>query len=168
MATPKKIDQAEPKITTSTVPRLPTKTGIYRRTDGMYDSFTVQVYIVRDEHVLQIPVAGPPGTPCKIVRTAAPTAQKIVTWIAEKMSNPPDGPDPTPRAGETLLHHSIMDVSKVVIGDKMKYTVSGITVYALDVPPDLKSVPEAGLPPFVIPTALAGVIRGNRWYKLPG
>ncbi len=69
-----------------------------------YDEFSQQMSYEFDSGLLVIPVAGPPGTPPKIVRTHSPLGAKTMVFAGQRVGALPKLPDPTPQnANEILL-----------------------------------------------------------------
>jgi hypothetical protein len=123
----------------STVPQNLSQTKVTRNLSGLkdrqagsmdnYDS--VHEYYA-DNGLLEIPVAGPPGTPCQIVRVHAGYGIRTSSWDASKRGTPPAMPSPedTP-SGDTLLSYEInlaqprLDVNQ----GGLSFAASGTYVY---------------------------------------
>lgn len=60
--------------------------------DPSYPDYRTDFHHDIDEGLLLLPVAGPPGTPPKIVRTHAPYMTKRASWVAEKINDKPTLP----------------------------------------------------------------------------
>jgi hypothetical protein len=91
------------------------------------------------------PLAGPIGTPCKIVRLHAPVCFKRVIWVVQRVIDKPalPHPDTLSNGNEVLLDNVLSPTwaGKTPDGSPV-FTVSGIYVYVCQVPPsDTDSLP---------------------------
>lgn len=103
-----------------------------------WNHFTVEE--PTDEGLLQIPIAGPPGTRPKSVRRHAGCSQHIVRWSAGAWGQPPAVPKAAPlslSSGRILLRRTVKPaVSVPVPGKGRLWIVEAEYVYALaDVAP---------------------------------
>jgi hypothetical protein len=86
----------------------------------------------RDEGILVLPIAGPPGTPAAIIQVHAPYGIRRVKWEAAKRGVPP--PIPTPKdtpSGDKILSSSIVvhQPRPEVSQSKLGFAMEGEYVY---------------------------------------
>lgn len=90
--------------------------------------------------LVQTPVAGPKGTPSRIIRTHAPVEVEVVTWTATSEGGPPVIPSPYHptftgglNANRLLLNSQLGHIVQCPIGGGNPghiFTISGVFTYA--------------------------------------
>lgn len=112
-----------------------------------YHFYTTYVW---DYGLEEMPVAGPPGTPCEIIQSHAPMCRKIVCWVAQADEGAdPQAPDwNTGTANEQLTRKAISSTFLSVRADGgTANTIAGIYEYILSIPPsDTDPLPMGGPP----------------------
>ncbi len=85
------------------------------------------------EGILQIPVAGPPGTPSVLVAVHAPYATRVVQWTVGRMGGKPRIPDPTPTTpNQTRGYMTFTPAAPTLTPDGTRYfRVSGLYTFYL-------------------------------------
>lgn len=71
---------------------MPVILGSGQNSVNFYTDYKIDREVNIKQGVLIIPVAGPPGTPPKVVRTYAPYMEKRSEWATEKIGNKPTVP----------------------------------------------------------------------------
>jgi hypothetical protein len=121
--------------------RIPTAYGIHVRYE-------------HHEGLLQMPVAGPPGTAAVVVRVCAPHWTKSVRWVAERQGAKPVLPHwDTGTSNEVLQYKTLVPVAPAVMPQhaanfRHTYRVQGLYVYLLRSPPPDASPLAVGRLPF--------------------
>jgi hypothetical protein len=109
----------------------------------------------------QMPVAGPVGTPARIVRLHAPSCTKVVAWVAERLGAIPVCPHTdTGSSNDVLIGKMIgLPVPGVIIDGTQVWQVAGVYSYALQVPPSDNDPLTAGSGPFDPSPSTANVLQ---------
>lgn len=68
-----------------------------------YDEYSQVADYLFDSGLLQVPIAGPPGTPCEIIRWHAGVGQQLVTFAAQRTGARPELPTPEPQSSNEVL-----------------------------------------------------------------
>lgn len=118
---------------------------------GVWKDFQMSTTYQMDPGVLQIPVAGPDGTPSVFVKTHARTMRKIVSWRAMKQGDQPDMPDPNAIGNNDVFVGFTMPVIAPVLdasGLRHFWSVSGTYVYGMRQPisPTVSGLPAGASP----------------------
>ena len=115
-----------------------------------YDEFSQQVSYVADDGLLQIPVAGPPGTPCEIVRQHAGVGQRLTAFAAQRTGALPELPTADPQfPGEVLAGTRITPCIPSLMADGTGVVrVEGSYVHFLLQPLTHKNYLPMGAAPF--------------------
>jgi hypothetical protein len=95
--------------------------------------------------LVQLPVAGPPGTAAVFVRLCAPSGEKVVHYEAVRDGAWPEVPMPemSQSGNEVFLHADITPQTPIPIdGERFRYSLSGDYIYGLKVP----NTPQDGFP----------------------
>lgn len=140
--TPGTVVVNDPGSTTTPLPPLVAD----QFTDARYLESAIDSDYIIDEGVLQVPVAGPPGTPCEIIRVHAPMCRRVVQWTAEKRQTPPTVPgsntgNPNETLGEKRIRPTTPGIDPAGINI---YRLSGIYEYLLLLPPGIGDALAAG------------------------
>jgi hypothetical protein len=132
-----------------TVPALPDVPNPAAVAQAPYTEYAITPQLVWNYGLVAQPVAGPPGTPCKVVRLHAPFCTKVVTWVARRVGAKPVCPSPdTGSADEVLIGKSISPPAPGTLVDGSQvWTVQGTYWYALQVPPSETDPLMAGATP---------------------
>ena len=119
--------------------------------DADYSDYRTDTHTHFDEGVLVLPVAGPPGTPPKIVRTHAPHVTRRVNWIAEKLNAKPKLPHwNTSNGNDILVSAHFNSTSPAVGANHLTFRADGIYVYASAAPSNMDNISlPMGAPPNV-------------------
>lgn len=155
-----------------TVPSLPTSRGNVAVSEAAapHTEYTVQVFYLRNEGLVQNPVAGPAGTPCELVQWSAPYGVKVVVWQAARIGAMPIYPDMDPKdqANEKLLDWKFGPCVPMLMPDGKTYefVASGVYVYALRVPPNKTVGFSPGSAPVSTGNASQFVAKGNNFRQL--
>ncbi len=134
-----------------------------------YTQYLVDPSYEVDNGVMMIPVAGPPGTPPKIVRKYAPCMRKTVEWTAERKGLQPTIPHwDTGNPQEIPAYRNIMPVSPLLLNDtEHAWRAAGTYVYFLSVAPDpLNATYAAGANPADITTPEQNVFNVSQFSKI--
>lgn len=114
-------------------------------------TFEMNTYYFTYGGNMQIPVAGPDGTPCRIVKVHAGCGKKIVTWTAERLGAWPEIPDPAAAdpANEVLDDVQVIPSAPLLStnGRDHEFKICGVYVYLLRTPPDASKGFKAGIAP---------------------
>lgn len=115
-----------------------------------YDEFTQQVDYTVDEGLLQVPVAGPAGTPCEIVRLHGGKGQRTLSFAAQRTGALPELPTPVPQsANEVLAGLNIKPAVPSLMADGNAVTrVEGQYVHFLLTPLDHTKILPMGSAPY--------------------
>lgn len=78
------------------------------QTEGAsYNRYNIRQHLVTNYGLMQLPTAGPVGTPARIVRVHAPCSSKVVTWVIERLCEVGEKP--------VLPHWDTLDSNEVCI-----------------------------------------------------
>lgn len=121
--------------------------------------------------ILTIPVAGPPGTPPKLVRTFAPYLEKRATWSVERINFPPvvphwDTGDPNSVPTEMTFY----PMSPMPIDDfRQAWRMEGEYSYVSAISPDLTklSLAAGAITPAATPTPEQNTINIDFFSRVP-
>jgi hypothetical protein len=117
---------------------------------GIYSVYDIRTRIVRDEHMLQLPV-GKAGADAAVIQLAAPTHRRVVEWSAEKLGAPPKVPNPNPAGGSNaVLLEAHFDPGQMDVGadgETLRYVCSGRYEYAFRNSDKVRLA--AGVPPWL-------------------
>jgi len=123
-----------------------------------------------DTGILELPIAGPDGTPAMIVKTSAIYGYKLITWLAERIGAPPVLPSTAPAdpanekyAGMTLTN-GILAVTPD--GTRAIYRRGGTYKYALLNPVNFATKGLAGAKPPWAPNIGQNVIKSGDFQNL--
>lgn len=142
------------------VGRLPTESNYFRDPEagdyGIWKDFQTVVNYIEDDGLLQLPVAGPPGTPAVFVRTHAAIMRKVVTWRAMKAGGIPEVPSPDALGDNDVFMGWRMSPAVPVPmanGKGVVWSISGDYLYGLRKPFDPKTagVPTGATPAMTLP-----------------
>lgn len=119
----------------SNITPIPVKKNLTGRKDGQTNFFEANdasSFYERDEGILVLPIAGPPGTAAAIIQVHAPYGIRRVKWEAAKRGVPP--PIPTPKdtaSGDKILSSSIIvhQPRPEVSQSKLGFAMEGEYVY---------------------------------------
>lgn len=121
------------RINIDTVASLPVVEPVIRRDaidfPGGYDW---QNTYFDGKGLLQLPMAGPAGTPAKFVRTNGGNAQRVLSWMAFRFGEIPVIPEPGPTdPNERLLDAQITPAKPMVLPDGVRhgFFISGVYYY---------------------------------------
>lgn len=124
-----------------------------------------------NEGLQPMPPAGPsqsPPVPCRIVRLHAPTCRMVIAWEIMRYGDWPTVPSAdTQNANEVLLDKVIFVGTPRLLKDDVSYayTVSGLYIYQLLVPPTEQDYLYGGTLPSVITTPEQNVLGPERYSK---
>lgn len=120
--------------------RMPLLSAVQSGTRG-YGRYHIETNHVTVPGLLQLPTAGPAGSPCDICRVHAPYRMKTVEWVVERkcvLGEKPVLPHwDTGNPNEALTFHSVVAENPVlqINGSLFLWVVRGTYMYALGVPP---------------------------------
>lgn len=142
---------------------MPLLTGSGQNTVFNYHDYKIDREARINQGILLIPVAGPPGTPPKLVRTYAPYMEKTATWEAERMNAPVQPPhwdtgdENTVAVGLTFFPMSPMPVDEF----RQAWRMGGEYRYVLAVAPAMSGgfrLAAGAITPAATPTPEENVI----------
>lgn len=87
--------------------------------------------------LVQMPVAGPKGTPARIVRLTSPTTLKTISWVVQRVGERPRLPHPdTGDPNDVLLYMDVYFPNPVLQPDglRLSWLAQGVYVYACQLP----------------------------------
>lgn len=110
-----------------------------------HTSYQVHTRYIRDEGLIQVPVAAPPradgsAVPCEIIRTHAPCEKKVVTWAGERLGEHPFVPQPAPQSSNEVLGNRVfgpLAPKPTGEGNAYAYGAEGEYTYFCIVPHDV-------------------------------
>jgi hypothetical protein len=135
---------------------VPSVWTVDHETNGPYDTCLICSRIVTYLGVLPVPVAGPPGTPPKLIQFHAPFQLRLVAWIVTRWGAAPQLPHwDTGNPAEVLIHHDISAGGPVITQFAQSWQkATGLYVYCLTDPinPTVDGVPVGTNLASVVPT----------------
>jgi hypothetical protein len=119
--------------------------------DAPYTQFTIQSEFREQSGRLGIPVAGPPGTPAKMIQFHAPIQERVVRWTATRVGSIPELPSPnTGSSNEVLISKRIIPEAPKPYrsGNFSLFRVTGEYVYQILQPlvPGVDAIPSTASP----------------------
>ena len=141
-----------PSVGTDVSDDLPTVLSKYAASqfNGPYTDYRITTQYDDVATVIQVPVAGPPGTPSAILTLGGGMSSAMVSWTAESYGKPPTMPHPDHSDDNyTYMQGQILGENVVVGIDGVTpiYRVSGTYKYALKRPRTAKDDIFLGLVP---------------------
>lgn len=114
-----------------------------------YHEFLIDSTYLEDTGLRVLPVAGPPGTPPKVIRVHAGIRSKQVEWTAERRGDKPELPHwDTGNSADILISKEIAPCSPLLISENNHaWRVSGIYLYVSAVAPSDSDRMAAGANP---------------------